>query len=217
MTVYFSIFIKQNPLLSLSYTFLVLHGGDEGKYFPVKGDLQRCHSSPQMERILLGGISAADHGGISAQQAQHGHVGGTSDILDFPHRWITQARNVLWGLLPTDGWVCFWVGELRPACVILCIKMARIACYQGLSLQLKLANIESDKSCGRSNACWKVIFPSLLKNKSIFLQLFLPNFDNWGNTTFAITQECAACFPVSPACCLLQQVLDTETLSPQSR
>jgi len=103
---------------------------------------------------------------------QHGRVGCTSDILDFPCMKITQARSGLWGLLPTDGWVCFRVGDSGLAVLSSVLTWHRIPRYQGLSPQLKLANSESAKSCGSFNVCWKVIFPTLLEMKSILPQLF---------------------------------------------
>lgn len=115
---------------------------------------------------------AFQHGHPYWGPARHGHIGGTSDILDFPCRWITQARKVLWGLLPAGGWVCFWVGDSGLVVSSSVLKWHGIACFQGLSLQLKLANSEADKSCGRFNACRKIIFPTLLEKKSILLQLF---------------------------------------------
>lgn len=133
-----------------------------------------CRGAITALSCSLGGLAVPGHGSISARPPLLG-AGPTwpSGVLDFLCRWITQTRSALWGLMPTNGWVCFWVGGSGLVVLSSVLKWHGTACYQGLPLQLTLVNRESDKSCGRFNACWKVIFPTLLEKKSMLLQLFL--------------------------------------------
>lgn len=133
-----------------------------------------CRGAITALSCSLGGLAVPGHGSISARPPLLG-AGPTwpSGVLDFLCRWITQTRSALWGLMPTNGWICFWVGDSGLVVLSSVLKWHGTACYQGLPLQLTLVNRESDKSCGRFNACWKVIFPTLLEKKSMLLQLFL--------------------------------------------
>lgn len=136
-----------------------------------------CRGAFPAPSSTLVGITATGHGGISALPP----VPGASPA--WPRRWHTwclgltmqvgnTGKKCAMALLPTDGEVCYWVGDAGLVVLSSVLKWHGAACYQGLLLQLKLANSESDKSCGRFNACWKVIFPTILEKKPIILQLF---------------------------------------------